>query len=43
MSLLDGTLPAQYGLRTAGVLDITTKSQFDPGGTLDIYGGSWER
>ncbi|MFZ1098407.1 MAG: TonB-dependent receptor [Steroidobacteraceae bacterium] len=41
MSLLDGTLPAQYGLRTAGVLDITTKSQFDPGGTLDIYGGSW--
>lgn len=41
MSLLDGTLPAQYGLRTAGVLDITTKSQFDQGGTLDIYGGSW--
>jgi outer membrane receptor protein involved in Fe transport len=41
MSLLDGTLPAQYGLRTAGVLDITTKSQFDQGGTLDVYGGSW--
>ena len=41
MSLLDGTLPAQYGLRTAGVVDITTKSKFDPGGSLDLYGGTW--
>jgi outer membrane receptor protein involved in Fe transport len=41
MSLLDGTLPAQYGLRTAGVLDITTKSEFEPGGNVDLYGGSW--
>jgi len=41
MSLLDGTLPAQYGLRTAGVLDITTKSEFEPGGNLDVYGGTW--
>jgi len=41
MSLLDGTLPAEYGLRTAGVIDITTKSQFDPGGSVDIYGGTW--
>jgi outer membrane receptor protein involved in Fe transport len=41
MSLLDGTLPAQYGLRTAGVVDITTKSQFEPGGTFDLYGGTW--
>jgi outer membrane receptor protein involved in Fe transport len=41
MSLLDGTLPAQYGLRTAGVLDITTKSEFDPGGNVDLYGGTW--
>lgn len=41
MSLLDGTLPAQYGLRTAGVVDITTKSQFDPGGNVDLYGGTW--
>lgn len=40
LNLLDGTLPAQYGLRTAGVVDITTKSQFDQGGNLDIYGGS---
>lgn len=41
LGLLDGTLPAQYGLRTAGVVDITTKREFDPGGNLDIYGGSW--
>ena len=41
LELLDGVLPAQYGLRTAGVVDIKTKSQFDPGGRLDLYGGSW--
>jgi hypothetical protein len=41
LNLLDGTLPAQYGLRTAGVVDITTKSEFDPGGNLDLYGGTW--
>jgi len=41
LALLDGTLPAQYGLRTAGVVDITTKAVFDSGGNLDIYGGSW--
>jgi outer membrane receptor protein involved in Fe transport len=40
LNLLDGVLPAQYGLRTAGVVDLTTKSQFEPGGTLDVYGGS---
>jgi hypothetical protein len=41
LTLLDGTLPAQYGLRTAGVVNMTTKAQFDPGGVVDIYGGSW--
>jgi outer membrane receptor protein involved in Fe transport len=41
LNLLDGALPAQYGLRTAGVVDITTKTEFDPGGNLDLYGGSW--
>jgi outer membrane receptor protein involved in Fe transport len=41
LNLLDGTLPAQYGLRTAGVVDITAKAQFDPAGNVDIYGGSW--
>jgi outer membrane receptor protein involved in Fe transport len=41
LKLLDGTLPAEYGLRTAGVVDITAKEQFDPAGSVDIYGGSW--
>jgi outer membrane receptor protein involved in Fe transport len=41
MSLLDGTLPAEYGLRTAGIVDITAKSEFEPGGNLDLYGGTW--
>ena len=39
--LLTGALPAQYGLRTAGVLDLTTKSQFVPGGSVSLYGGSF--
>jgi outer membrane receptor protein involved in Fe transport len=42
LNLLDGALPAQYGLRTAGVVDITTKTAFDPGGNLDVYGGTWD-
>jgi len=41
LNLLDGALPAQYGLRTAGVIDITSKTEFDAGGDLDLYGGSW--
>ncbi len=40
MSLLTGTLPAQYGLRTAGVLDITSRSFATPGGEVSFYGGS---
>jgi len=41
VNILTGALPAQYGLRTAGVIDITTKSGlFDNGGTASIYGGS---
>jgi hypothetical protein len=40
LNLLDGTLPAQYGLRTAGVVDITTQSDVTPGGSVSIYGGS---
>ena len=40
LDLLDGALPAQYGLRTAGVIDIATRSQFTPGGSVDLYGGS---
>ena len=41
MQLLTGALPAQYGLRTAGVIDITTKSGAAlSGGSVSIYGGS---
>jgi outer membrane receptor protein involved in Fe transport len=40
LSLLTGTLPAQYGLRTAGVLDITSRAFSTPGGNVSIYGGS---
>jgi outer membrane receptor protein involved in Fe transport len=40
LSLLTGTLPAQYGLRTAGVLDITSRSFAVPGGQFELYGGS---
>jgi hypothetical protein len=40
LSLLTGTLPAQYGSRTAGVLDITSRSFATPGGEISLYGGS---
>jgi outer membrane receptor protein involved in Fe transport len=40
LTLLTGALPAQYGLRTAGVVDITTRSEFTPGGNVSVYGGS---
>jgi len=40
LSLLTGTLPAQYGGRTAGVLDITSRSFAVPGGEVSLYGGS---
>src|SRR5436305_5520178 len=41
LSLLTGALPAQYGLRTAGVLDIQTKADaFNNTGVVGLYGGS---
>jgi outer membrane receptor protein involved in Fe transport len=40
MSLLTGALPAEYGLRTAGVLDITSRAFATPGGEISLYGGS---
>ncbi|HZY33370.1 MAG TPA: TonB-dependent receptor [Rhodanobacter sp.] len=42
VKLLGGALPAQYGLRTAAVVDITTKSGHDlgNGGSVGITGGS---
>jgi outer membrane receptor protein involved in Fe transport len=43
VKLLDGALPAQYGERTAAVVDITTKSGSDlsNGGSVGITGGSF--
>ncbi|WP_298878763.1 TonB-dependent receptor [uncultured Bradyrhizobium sp.] len=41
LSLLTGALPAQYGQRTAGVLDISTKADaFNNTGLVGVYGGS---
>lgn len=41
LDFLTGALPAQFGLRTAGVIDIQTKSGFgQPGGSLGIGIGS---
>ncbi|MFS9669473.1 hypothetical protein, partial [Klebsiella pneumoniae] len=38
--LRTGALPAQYGLRTAGIIDITTKNGFKNGGEVSLYGGT---
>jgi outer membrane receptor protein involved in Fe transport len=41
VQLITGALPAEYGLRTAGIVDIKTKSgEFDNGGSVTMYGGS---
>jgi len=41
LSLITGALPAEYGLRTAGIIDMTTGSGLlQPGGNVSVYGGS---
>lgn len=41
ISLITGTLPAQYGYRTSGVVNLTTRTgAFDDGGDVGLYGGS---
>jgi outer membrane receptor for ferrienterochelin and colicins len=40
IELITGALPAEYGLRTAGILDIRTKTGFNNGGQIGLYGGS---
>jgi outer membrane receptor protein involved in Fe transport len=41
LQLITGSLPAQYGFRTAGVVDIQTKSgAVSPGGAVELFGGS---
>jgi outer membrane receptor protein involved in Fe transport len=44
VAVITGALPAQFGLRTAGVVDIQTKSgnALQQGGEIGIYGGSHE-
>jgi len=41
MQLITGALPAEYGLRTAGIIDLTTKSgALESGGAVSLYAGS---
>ena len=41
MSLITGALPAEYGLRTVGLVDITTRTGvFNNSGSIAYYGGS---
>ncbi|HKT31151.1 MAG TPA: TonB-dependent receptor [Gammaproteobacteria bacterium] len=41
IDFLTGALPAQYGYRTAGIVNITTNDGLQQsGGTLDLYSGS---
>src|SRR5277367_5985076 len=41
LKLITGSLPAEYGLRSAGIIDLTTKSgALQPGGQVSVYGGS---
>jgi outer membrane receptor protein involved in Fe transport len=41
MSLVTGALPAEYGLRTTGLVDITTRTDlFNNSGSVGFYGGS---
>jgi outer membrane receptor protein involved in Fe transport len=41
ISLVVGALPAEYGLRNTGMVDITTRADiFNNGGQVSVYGGS---
>ena len=41
MSLVTGALPAEFGLRTVGLIDITTRTDaFNNSGSVSLYGGS---
>ena len=41
MSLVTGALPAEFGMRTVGLIDITTRADaFNNSGTVSYYGGS---
>jgi outer membrane receptor protein involved in Fe transport len=41
LSLVTGALPAEYGMRTTGLVDITTRADaFNNSGSVSLYGGS---
>jgi len=41
VNLIDGALPAQFGFKTAGIIDITTRDGSENnGGAVSFYGGS---
>ena len=40
VQLITGALPATYGLRTAGVIDITTRDGLENGGEISLSGGT---
>jgi outer membrane receptor for ferrienterochelin and colicin len=43
MEFITGSLPAQYGFRTAGIVDIKTKNgAADNGGNVEVNGGSYD-
>ncbi len=43
MQMITGSLPAEYGFRTAGIIDIQTKGGlFTNGGSVELYGGSYD-
>lgn len=43
IDFLTGALPAQYGLRTAGIVDIQTKEGGEPGGQVALVLGSHDQ
>jgi outer membrane receptor protein involved in Fe transport len=43
VTLITGTMPAQFGDRTAGIIDVTTKTGAQlTGAELSLYGGSYD-
>ena len=43
LELINGSLPAEYGFRTAGIVDIQTKSGASlNGGSVEVFGGSYD-
>jgi len=44
VALITGSLPAQFGFRTSGIIDVHTRQgALNPGGDVSFYGGSYDR